>query len=185
MFSVTVVSAVAVFPTKSFIVRVSFVVLLEISVVIDFLSVFGTYFHVLLSDTIFCNGSFAVIVTFTLPLVISSGEYTIDSIVGLVSSNSTFMLLLVANWCAVELDLVTIVRFSAPEKEPDIISIPLSGIITLLRFVQFVKSAILVTFPGIIISFRLVHSSNVDLLISLRVSGKFTSFKLLHLLNMK
>ena len=145
----------------------------------------GTYSQSLPSDTISCNGSFAVIITFTLPSVVSSGEYNIDSIVGLVSSNSTFMLLLVANWCAVELDLATIVKFSAPEKEPEPISVTLSGIIALLRFVQFVKSSILVTFPGIIISSRLVHPSNVDLLISLRVSGKFTSFKLLHSLNMK
>ena len=145
----------------------------------------GTYSQSLPSDTISCIGSFAVIVTFTLPLVISSGEYTIDSIVGLISSNSTFIFLLVANWCAVELDLVTIVRLSAPAKEPDVISVTLSGIIILLRFVQPVKSSILVTFPGITISSKLVHPSNVDLLISLRVSGNFTSFKLLHSLNMK
>ena len=176
----TLIVAVAVFPTKSFIVRASFVVLLEICAVIDFLSVFGTYSQVLLSDTILCNGSFAVIVTFTLPFVVSFVEYVIDWIVGLVLSNSTAILLLVAYWCAVELDLVTIFILVSLWNILYPIEVTLSGIITLLRFVQFenIVFSIDVVLPGISISVKLVQSLNVIESIAIILSGKFTLLKL-------
>ena len=121
----------------------------------------GTYSQSLPSDTISCIGSFAVIVTFTLPSVVSSGEYNIDSIIGFVSSNSTFMLLLVANWCAVELDLVNIVKSLSLLNVVSPIDITLSGIIILFNFKHEPKAVLYieVVLPGIIISVKLVHAS--------------------------
>ena len=119
----------------------------------------GTYSQSLPSDTISCIGSFAVIITFTLPSVVSSVEYTIDSIVGLASSNSTFMLLLVANWCAVELDLVNIVKSLSLLNVVSPIDITLSGIIILFNFKHESKAVLYieVVFPGIITSVKPVH----------------------------